>query len=391
MNPRERNLLIVLVAILGTAGAVYGSITWFVVPLKDYNAKIRQLSDDNDTLHEKMALFTRERKKIDIARLKSLPAKPQEAVADYDQYLKKILSDSNLTLESLNHTKEQDVKLPVPIPNVKKTGHQFMGFMVQAKGELSQLITALEMMQRTPYEHRFKSLIVQRNKPGFGQTSDNSLSITMNIEVLMVAGTQNRAGMTPTIDGRAIASLQMPVSREYANMKTRNIFIGAEDLIVKKKKAGPDEVIVKWVEEDPPPISIARPGFDVTKYLKMTTTVPDKNEVYFINHGSQSEEVKLTAQKKGYDTFRVLDENGKYEFCNFKVLRVDLHEIYVQVKDEVFVMQFRQSLYEATQTPIKDKQLFWVGVKIDTAWGTEEKKKQVNLPPKKGFPMRPRS
>jgi len=138
----------------------------------------------------------------------------------------------------------------------------------------------------------------------------------------------------------------------------------------------------------PPPVP---PSFNVTKYLKMTTTVPDKNEVYFINHGSQSEEVKLTAQKKGYDTFRVLDENGKYEFCNFKVLRVDLHEIYVQVKDEVFVMQFRQSLYEATQTPIKDKQLFWVGVKIDTAWGTEEKKKQVNLPPKKGFPMRPRS
>src|SRR5438132_13730743 len=126
MNPRERNLLIVLVAILAVGMGGYAGWNWFWVPLKGYNEKIRDLTEANESLETQMQIFAKERKKLDVARLKSLPTNQQQAYAEYETFLKKVLKDSQLNYDLISHTGAQDVRLVAPIKGVKKTRHHVM-------------------------------------------------------------------------------------------------------------------------------------------------------------------------------------------------------------------------------------------------------------------------
>lgn len=169
MNAREKLLLIALVGIVGLPGLFYGGKRFWWNPLMEYREQASKLQDDVDRVNEDVRRFREGQVNLNKARLRSLPASPEQASAVYHKYLKELLIDSGLSVDETTPQNVVKVKPAAPIPGVTAVGHQILPFTVRVNGELSALVTALEAMQKTPYEHRVKSLTVDRSEAAGGK------------------------------------------------------------------------------------------------------------------------------------------------------------------------------------------------------------------------------
>ena len=142
MNARERMLLFVLVGILGAGIVGYGVKVWWYDPFMEYNGAIERLTKENKDIDEQLSVFHKDRKKLTLARLKSLPSHPQQAAAEYMAYLQPILIKSGLTVDELLHSEPLKLKPVTPIANIKDVGHQVMTFTVRAKGNARSAATS---------------------------------------------------------------------------------------------------------------------------------------------------------------------------------------------------------------------------------------------------------
>lgn len=365
MNPRERNLLMVLAGILVAGMGLYAGWRWFWVPLKDHNTTIARLKQDNEFLADTLEIFERDRKRLAVARLRSLPANKEQASLEYRPFLTQALRSSGLSFDQISHSDVQDVRVVTAIPGVKKTGHQVMEFKVQAHGELSQLVAALKRIHETPYEHRIKSLNIDRVKTAAGDTG-SELVIRMTIEALLVARTTNKPGME-------LAKLE-PLSppsedRNYASIADKNIFVGAvpkAPTYVKPKPKPKDKVEIAEVE--------VQPDVNVPAFVRLTQTVPDQQEAFLRNLIYNTREIRLIAKpRSGFQEFRIIDADTDYVFFKAKVLRVDIRDVYFQVFDDVYGVHIGQSLGEAMLAPLSLERLDDLDLERDRDWGKKEK------------------
>src|SRR5205823_4503305 len=146
MNAREKMLLFVFLGVLAVVVGFFGVKIWWYDSFVEYNAKIAELTKEVTETDEQLEIFQKERKKLTLARMKSLPPKEQEAAAEYMAYLNPLLSKSGLTVDELYKSPATKVKPVTAVGNIKETGHQMMTFTVRAHGELAQLVKALEQM-----------------------------------------------------------------------------------------------------------------------------------------------------------------------------------------------------------------------------------------------------
>jgi hypothetical protein len=330
MNARERTLLIGLVAILASGAALYAAKRWWWDPLQDYNRTIDRLADENEQQDFKLATFLKERKKLALARMKSLSPKPERAAAEYMEYLEPLLVNSGLKVDDLNKASVQKVKVVNPITNVKEVGHQIVTFTVRVHGELGQLVKAMEKMQKTPYEHRIRNLTIDRVDAAKTDAS-NKLSVGMIIETLLVAKSDIKTSLPPGFDSKSLLA-PTPPDRNYALIAERNIFVGATPYAPE-----PD----------------TRPSEDTPRYIYLTQTLPDQQIAYLRNRIYRTAEMKVIANKPGWDEFQVTDEFGNYVFFRAKVLKVEQRQMFFQVgqsrdadfpRNSVFAVQIGESL-----------------------------------------------
>jgi hypothetical protein len=336
MNARERTLLIALVAILACGVGLYAAKRWWWDPLQDYNRTIERLTDENDQQDFKLATFQKERKKLVLARIKSLPSKPDQAASEYMAYLESLLANSGLKVEDLQKSTVQKVKVVTPIPNVKEVGHQIIPFTVRVRGELGQLVKAMEKMQKTPYEHRIRNLTIDRTDMAAKKDASNKLTVSMIIETLLVSKSDNKTSLPPGFDSKSLLA-PTPPDRNYALIGEKNIFVGASPY------REPDDM-------NPPPAEYT------PRYIHLTQTVPEQKTAFLLNRIYRRAEMKVIANKPGWDEFQVTDEFGNYVFFRAKVLKVDQRQIYFQVgrshdadfpRNSVFTVQIGESLAQA--------------------------------------------
>jgi hypothetical protein len=207
MNARERMLLIVLVTVLGGGGLAVGTYQWYWKPLQDLNKQIAEIRHKRDDAQDQWSQFEIDQRKLLLARTKSLPADPAEAAFEYmTVYLQPLLNRSRMTGVAVQKSQAVDMKFTPSIPGVKKVGHQMMTFTVTAKGNWGQLIDVMEQLQRTPYEHRVRSLTVERenNTPSTFKDPSPKLRFTFSIETLLVAKTRSKPGFPPGFDPSAV-------------------------------------------------------------------------------------------------------------------------------------------------------------------------------------------
>jgi hypothetical protein len=403
MSPRDKSFLVILLSVVGGVSVVsFIGYQWFWAPLKAYNAAIEKLQDENDALLVEYKQFVKGKQKLDLAKLKSLPNKADQAAAEYVSYLESTMKDAGLQVQQLTPSSSAvNVKAPASVPEIKVVGHRVITFTVKATGDEGQLVSALERLRRTPYEQRVKSVIVERTDTRYVPEASKKLKIDLTVEVLLVAGNTNTMGLHPGIDPQfylynhiaarngaapagwglwasALAAIQnAPESdhREYATIAKRNIFVGAI----------PKPPIDTNTDTGPPEF--------VPSYVYLTQVVPTSQVAYLYNRIYGGREEKLIAKPdSGHDTFKITDEDRKYVFFTAKILAVGNREIYFQVRDQVYVQHIGKSLAVAMRSPLSVDELDDLGIfdLYDKAWAKEQagdgKKKTDNTSKKKkGF------
>ncbi len=398
MNARERILLIVLASILGGGILLFGTYQWFFKPLRELDKKIADMRDKRNDAHAQVDQYLEDRKTLELARARSLPAHAADAGFEYmTNYLKPLLRGSGLDKVQVSKSPTAvDLKFTPTIPGVK-VGHQVMTFQVHGEGDLSALVAALERLQRTPYEHRIKSLLINRADAAATSMELNPrLIIDMVIETLLVAKNTTKPGLPPGLDPTWIAvdhftarhgemplgwgllvsrlALQMsvprPENRQYGQVADKNIFAG----LIPYKEPSP-----------PPPPSPKTPLLDVPSYVWLTTTTNQneahlRNIVYRSSRPGGEEKVMV---KPGYDTFQIVDEDTGYFFFRAKVLRIDDRAMYFQIKDEAFEWELRKNLADAIKRPLSAPRLAALQLTLNAEWSAEESAKdKENKKPK---------
>lgn len=431
MNSRERNLLVILIAVVGGGGLLVGTYQWFFKPLNEVNKQIREVTEKRNDLQDQVDVFLQDRKKLELARTRSLPTNVADATFEYmSVYLQPILNASGMKDVNVTRTSAAEYKFKPTIKDVKTAGHQILTFSVRAQGDLGQLLYVMDKMNQTPYEHRIKTVVADRvDLSEKAKDLNPKLRIDMVIEVLLVANAKTKPGLPPGFDPALaaldhfaarpgsvplgwgnlasrvalIASIPHPANRKYEEIKDRNIFTGLIPIETKRPAPPPP---------GPTPTPEPKPRINVPQYVRLVQTVPDAHEAYLRNlvysswsflDKKKSQEFKVVAEP-GSDTgyFKIVDQDTNYIFMVGKVLRIQPREVYFQVKDKVYEWDIGQNLYDAMNEvdPITEekksrhltsKQLTALNLQLDASFAAssaeEDTKSKKTSTKKSGFPF----
>ncbi len=384
MTRREQNMLVLLLGVgfvLGAAGLLYG---FFLAPSAALDADIAVLNKEIFDKERTLKQLEAEKKQLERFRLMSLPGKvdnPAEAQSEYRKYLSALLKECEFTDVSVTPQK-LDRKKAAAGPGKKASPHKVVGFDVEVKADLAQLVLFLDKMEKAPLVHRVKALhIGSEGGSASSGAKEGRLAVKMTIEGLIVNGTKRAAhllgpdtrllaldafaalrrgpaglamipvaagpggkldlkGKTPS--GRSFQDIFTGQGRRYADISQRNIFIG---------KKPPEPVVKEKVEPKGP---------DTRKYwrLALIHTIQEsgksnKVEAFLRNlleePSSPSAWKRLRAgERSGFDRFWIYDNRNKV-ILKGKVLRIDHRAVYFQVDEEIYALHSGQSLLEAME------------------------------------------
>ena len=390
MSPREMRLVIVLGVILGVGGVGLLGYQWFYKPLQDYNRTIARLKGEISTKSEDLAATLQERKLLDRARLMSLSPTLEAAQGEFGGILNKIFYDSGLEMESFAPTLDQNEGKAGGQQQTLKPGHKVVTFQVRAKGELAQLVHAMQELKTTPIIQRIRSLDITRQDTA--KSTTDRLIINMRLDAMIVGRAEPHAdgplapdlrlitmetmlalrrgptglGLLPWIIGPTGPSARNLLAmesgyRQYREMALKNIFRGGE---LPPRDESEDE-------EDP------IPTFDVTEYVRLDTTDPDNREAYLRNLVFKTKPIRVRHShfsSSGFDTFRIYSGELKtHTLVTGKVLRIEQRDMYFQVLDEIYCIHLGQSLHDAMWRSVSDSVLERLNLKVDEKWAAQQK------------------
>jgi hypothetical protein len=402
MNPREMRLLIALGVILGVGGVGILVYQWFYKPLQDYNKAISRLIRDNEQKDDQLFATMEERKLLDRARVMSLSPKMEMAQSEYGSFLDRVIYHSGLEIDDFRPIIENAEAKAVSALQTVKPGHRTVTYQIRARGDLSQLVKALDAIQKTPLIHRIRSLDISRLD--VSKNTTDRLLITMRIEAMIVGRAEEHAdgplapeqrlivmetlmalrhgptglGLLPWVIGPtgpvARQSLALESGyRQYGDIGRKNIFRGG-DLPPKEDDENTEPV-------DPPP------EFDVRDYVRLDTTDPDNKEAFLRNLVFKAQPIRLRSTSwSGFNTFRIhTGELKSHVLLTGKVLRIEQRDVYFQVRDDVYCIHLGQTLAEAMRRRIPDSELEAHHVTLDEAWAEAQNKEaqQTAAAPKK--------
>ncbi len=400
MNSRERMLTVVLVSIVGCFVVFLGLWQFLWKPFDEYRQDNLRLEEANTKLASDISRFKMDQKRMAQARLKSLPVDRNFAITEYSvRFLRPLFKSAGVKVDEIVPAPTlTEVRPPAKMPGVKTVGHKTMTFLVNARGELPQIIDALEMIKYAPYEHRIKSVSIDRVSTSTAQDASKQLKMTMILETLIVAKALAKPGMIPGIDPRslltdvllaryapfggfgAIASETFALTcvprlenRDYETIAKRNIFVG-------KVPPAPIEKIV-W--KDPPPetkkpeVVVEPPGpkepaTNILSFVRLSMAVPSDQTAYLMNR-YENKEMKLIAKpNSGYDVFVVGDPDSDFIYFKAKVLRVDARKVFFQINDQVYEIHMTQTLDDALEYPLSIDRLDDYDLERDREWAKSQ-------------------
>ncbi|MCI0740163.1 MAG: hypothetical protein L0Y72_14040 [Gemmataceae bacterium] len=375
MTQREKNLTWILLGIVGVGGGFFLVHQMFVKPMQDYNRQIATLQDEVDQKDLQLRTVKREKLTLEKWKLMSLPANPDKASAEYGAFLRDVFRNAGVTME--NYSGPPAIELKPVGPQAKKAGHTPLTFTIRGKGTVSQIALALEKIQHTPLLHRVKSLTVDRpDAPGKDSREPNPrLGVHLVMEALIVHKADARGDHLQGPDPRAVlidmvsalrggpiglgqlayaAGPTSPLvakklvketgSRNYADdLRGRNVFVGALQP-PKEKPPEPDD------------------GINVPEYIRLDTTSVTMKEAYFRNLVHRAPPIRVSSERKPYQTFRVWDEKQTKVFFWGMVLRIEQRDIYFQVRDKVYRMHIGQNFDEAMAKSLSQTEVQRLGL-----------------------------
>ncbi|MSU80118.1 MAG: hypothetical protein EXS16_18755 [Gemmataceae bacterium] len=412
MNSRERMLLIVFLSIVGNFLVFIGLWQFMWIPYESLKKDNVSLEETNLKLAKVKGDFAKDQKRMALARLKSLPFDRNFAITEYDaRFLGPLLKSAGLKVDDITPSATlADVSLPKQFTGIKTVGHKTMTFTVNARGGLDQIVDALEMLKVAPYEHRIKSVSVDRVSTSTANDASKQLKMTMVLETLLVARASTKPGVAPGVDPRnvlidALLARVAPFggfgslasetfiltcvprleNRDYETIAKRNIFVGMvppppKEVIVWKDPP-PDNNKVETIVVDPGP---KEPDTNILAFVRLSMAVPSDQTAYLMNR-YENKEIKLIARpNSGYDTFVVGDPDSEFVYFKAKVLRVDGRKVFFQIKERVYEIHMTQTLDDALAYPLTIERLDDLDLERDREWEKSQVPTKIDDPRSKG-------
>ncbi|MFO0967070.1 MAG: hypothetical protein U0793_16000 [Gemmataceae bacterium] len=356
MTQREQKLLYILLSAVGLVVALFLFYSILLRPLLDLGEEQDQVEASIAKKESQIQTMLKERQLIKVAKERSLPLEPHHAAIEYERYLVGVVQDAGLT--SVNFTGPTNLDGKAGVAKGKKTATQtILTFQVKANGTLPRVMDLLTRMQNTPVMHRVKKLTLDRADP---KDMTGKLAIAMETEALIYQEIQpnHEPKLTPS------AKIDPPgtnPARSYADAGKRNFFVGY---------IPPPPIIARDKTPPPPP-----DPFDMRKFVWLDHTVPTAEEAFLRNRMIPGPPQRV-GPKKGFETFKVWNEDKKRLLVNGKVLRVDQRDMYFRVDEKTYRWHIGHSIFDAIVTagPLTRAELEKVGL----AARTETKEKEAS-------------
>jgi len=359
--------MMILVSVFGLMGVLYFGNKWVVQPHRELRVRMDLLEDEIDKKEMQKKQYLKDKMEQAKWFKLSLPANPDRASAEYAQILKPLLRDCGLTVDDFQGPPPQEQKATA---NQKKAQHLTLPYQVRAKGTITNLVQALDSLQRMPVMHRVRSLVIDRI-----DTKDKSgkLGIQMTIEAMIVAGAKNQPTYLPgappkiveadtlaTMFGYpsgwltlAYSSPQAPfrlaladtpkTERHFDDIPLRNPFLGLQP---PPPKPPPEPVVVE--DEGP----------DVREFIRIDTIEPTTKQAFLQNRLYKVSPVRIkSVAGSGFDVFRIMNEDRSRVVVKGKVLRIDSRDVFFQVAEDVYGFHISQTMAEAMKRPLTEDDL----------------------------------
>ncbi|HEX3147067.1 MAG TPA: hypothetical protein VHR66_03235 [Gemmataceae bacterium] len=319
MSKRERNLAVVLIAVLGTGAVLFIGYSFILSPLMEkeklITTKQREITDLEDEISHIMA----EKKKYEAIRYQSLPNDPVQgpgvAREEYSKLLESLCRKAGLDNGLNIQVSEPDSK-SVPMIANKKPAYTRLSWEVKAKGDEYFLVDFLRLFYAQPLLHQIKTMNLQRPSDQRSQMR-RELDIIIKVEALVLDNDKGRATLLPVV--REMALLVSSAAYTGYNLHATHNGKGSplapagvladpprDYLAIAGKNAffGPAKVKPVEKEFEPPPQE------DLSPYIVLTaiTSYEDGNFVATLRDFSTNNNYTVTQSPKG-----AIEVKGEYE------------------------------------------------------------------------------
>jgi hypothetical protein len=351
-TPRERMMAYLALTLITVTAAGVLYFMYYDRNMSQLKNRQRTAESDIDTKDAALAEYEKTKPLVDLDKRLSLP-ETQNASLKYGEELEKMLALSGFPAEKIGSVRPKQSEGPKTTalgPGKQKPFFTRVLFDLTIHGDETMLEDFLDRFYRTPLLQRVKSITVARPVTKLPDQLPNELDINMTVEALILDVAEKRTGLLP----EKLKDTEKPrrnarSSAQYAAIAGNNIFYGPS-------KAGPKT-------RDPKDT----PDYNVTPEIVLDMIWKEDNQIwatlfdaaddyqYVIRKsyaGWRVDKYSFTSKDKrikleiGEETLSIKDAND-YEHHNYKILRIDSADLYLDEGGKIFKLHVGYRLSDA--------------------------------------------
>jgi len=371
MNPRQRFLVILLLAVVILGGVGFVGWRFIIKPMNDKADQIAKLKKENDDKDIKVLKIMQDVRKLDVWTKESLPADVVTARREYEKFLGEMFRASDFapgtfTIKSNNVDEKNSPKLPNKQPIYTK-----LNFSVTASSSLESLTKMMRSFYTSGLLHQIHNVKVSRPATLRKDQKPRDLDITLDIEALVINNGDKRPFLVPTSRLSAALDLLSARDRSVAGLTTAIMAVSPGGAWAPSKLApgsrNYDSLTAKNMFLGPPPAPYVPPTTTDTEvkvdteglkwvFLTDITTLNDpasilnrtKTEAHLYDRLTNKSS-RLTT-KAGFNSFRFGDIEKP--MVKGEVLKIDEREIYFKASDKFYVIRMGQSIADSMKAAL---------------------------------------
>lgn len=333
MNPRERTLAFILLAVIVLMGGGLLFYTFFWRPIQARDAALATLRKNIADKEKKVGDLEPKKAQIDHWRAVSLPGDLHFAWGEYQKYLNDQLAESGFTPGAMNVKSREPAAAGGGARNIKKPPFTLLSYEVSGSGKLQNLVRLLDRLYRAPLLHQIKSIDIKRaDAPRPGQAPDE-LDFALKIEAVIVEGAPKRTTLLPKEN--------VPEVKVLARAKDRYDAIAGKNIFLPPAPEA-DFSSVKTIE--------------VTRYVHLADITRNDTRVEaFLYDRYNNRKTRLRAES-GFNKFRVADNHDE-TMVRGQVVRIEERDLIFKADEKFYRLHMEETIQEAMRKPLTDAEL----------------------------------
>lgn len=362
MKQREKTMALVLIVLMTVVlgGLVY--FQYYASQVRALDTRQRTLDDDADNANLELAKISTAAGRLGQAKKLSLPADVAASKRDYNLYLEKQLRDSGFPKAAPPTIVLKQSELRAATPAAKRPPYTKLTYDVRGSGNLQSLVEFLDRFYRTPLLHRIRSLTLTRPQTVTRGQDKESLDILITIEALILDGAENRKTLIAAdLKKEDFPNRLAHSTSQYAMIAGNNVFFGpyVPPSLPSEERVKKDSKFLSFVQFNVATIDDNGVKAQLYDHYHQNFYVIRKRPTatsYRIDTYEQVKGRKIRGDV-GEESLTIKDGNGT-EYHKYKVLRVDLGDIFLEEAGTRYRLHVGDMLSQAVKLTDAEAKLF---------------------------------